>query len=669
LNRNRIQQRTKWSSSIKFLCILWHQTAAQVGLLASLPAQAQSGGAVFVTAHDPDFHGQSSQGARHLLQVAMDYVSQGQILEKFLYISSFPGCTPDDNSCAPEHFLNPMVTLRMMGLEPGIHYDHVDAAQFLVTDLRSYRFLFVPSDHGGLLMQSDLDALVARTEDILDYVNHGGGLLACAESGGLAPDTSKHFKFVPFLSSTNRFTQAETGSGLTAFGASLGLLPRDIDSNFSHSLFETAGGMHVVDVDRRGRILSLAYTGFFFPDRVGDQSVNVSPRSSVVETGTEGCWRMTVLGDAAPPSGLEVTWTVSGANPGNHASLTDATGIATLCYIGSSNGLDTVIGNVGGRHASASVAWTSLRSCSSDPAASGRMATRLEYVGADSAPCDSPLAAAVTLESEDGTRLAGKTVTFEFNGQILTAVSDTAGVARIALPTTGLVGTRSLTARFVGSAEHEPSNTNRFLQLCTGAPPQTPTQLTYQGTTTLACGEDLSAAARLQTANGAAVVGQMLLFTVGSETRAAVTDVHGVASATVPVPASGGVTVVVTFSGTTMLLGSSTAQGITGCILPNVTTLLTYNGSTAAACGSSIHAAAQLRTEAAELLAGHLVRFTFGGLTVVVSTDSNGVAATDAFFPTVGADALLTMDFAGADPFEPSTAVVTIAPCTRRFKK
>jgi hypothetical protein len=51
-------------------------------------------------------------------------------------------------------------------------------------DFAAYDVVVIASDFGGWLRQAELDALTARSEELIDYVNAGGGLVGFAESGG-----------------------------------------------------------------------------------------------------------------------------------------------------------------------------------------------------------------------------------------------------------------------------------------------------------------------------------------------------------------------------------------------------------------------------------------------------------------------------------------------------
>jgi hypothetical protein len=238
------------------------------------PAFAEVGGSIFLTGHDSDFHSQLDDGARHLLQVGLDFARNGRP-GKFLLVMAkgpidpvrfptLPACDEINNACAPLGHLNPKLTLAQIGLHEGIDYDQADAWDLPVIDFEGYSFVFVPSDYGGLLRQQELDALVARSADVIAYINAGGGLMACAEGGSgmrLTNDPSKYFKYLPFVVVSNALNQSEEGFTVTPFGAALGVTNDDVNGAFSHNIFAGDGGLNVVDFDAAGNIMTLAFRG------------------------------------------------------------------------------------------------------------------------------------------------------------------------------------------------------------------------------------------------------------------------------------------------------------------------------------------------------------------------------------------------------------------------
>jgi hypothetical protein len=230
--------------------------------LFGLSANLASAGSVFVTGHDPDFHAQAGPnqaGAQHVIQLGLNFVRDGNTAPILLLESNTSNIGLGDHLDSELGLIDSGYSA---GNTPGNHYVKVNATDFATIDLSLFSAIFVPSDHGGTLTGDDLQALDARTADILDYVNGGGGLMALAEDGFHTPPSSGPapalFGFLPFLATSAPLGEFENGNTDTAFGTSLGLLNSDVNGNFSHNVFTSTGGMSVVDVDATGEILSLA---------------------------------------------------------------------------------------------------------------------------------------------------------------------------------------------------------------------------------------------------------------------------------------------------------------------------------------------------------------------------------------------------------------------------
>jgi hypothetical protein len=222
-------------------------------------------GNVVVSGHDSDFHasqGPFAAGAQNTINKFLDFARNGND-DPILYIQ-----TSTINNNLGDH------TDSEQGLiasgysasnQPGKHYVKFDATSFLTADLSLYSAILIPSDHGGSLTGDDLKAIVSRTQDIINYINNGGGLVAFAEDGNHWPATNPPeatpFGFLPFLVTSSPQGEFESGNTLTAFGLSLGLTNADINSNFSHNIFTATGGMNVIDTDAGGEILSLGFSG------------------------------------------------------------------------------------------------------------------------------------------------------------------------------------------------------------------------------------------------------------------------------------------------------------------------------------------------------------------------------------------------------------------------
>jgi hypothetical protein len=248
---------------------------------ATSPAAAGPVGSVFVSGHDADFHGflgGNATGAQNIIDRALEFARNGSTAPILLLESDLSNESLGDHTDSEQGLIASGFTA---GNTPGDHYVKVDAATFATTDLSQFSAVFVPSDHGGTLTGTDLEALIDRSTDILSYLNNGGGLVAFAEDGFRQPAPTNpqpvNFGYLPFLISDAPLSQFETGNVLTPFGASLGLTTSDINGNFSHNVFTATGGMNPVDFDANGQILSLAFRGSF-----GTQGVGAVPEPATV---------------------------------------------------------------------------------------------------------------------------------------------------------------------------------------------------------------------------------------------------------------------------------------------------------------------------------------------------------------------------------------------------
>jgi len=225
-------------------------------------SRAWASGGIFVTGHDPDFHayvGGNEIGAQHIIQEALNFVTDGHVGPVLLVTDLHnPGGGYSD----------PRLGLTAAGVTFAVADDGSAGGSVLnlhTVNFSAYSAIVIASDFGGWLRQSEVDILTARSADLLNYVDAGGGLVAFAESGPPLPGLLTHgdFGYLPFLVSSAALNQTEVGNTLTPFGLTLGLTDSDINGNASHNIFTATGGLNVVDHDSHGDILSLAAFGNF----------------------------------------------------------------------------------------------------------------------------------------------------------------------------------------------------------------------------------------------------------------------------------------------------------------------------------------------------------------------------------------------------------------------
>ncbi len=231
-------------------------TAAVASLLAVASTSVQAG-PVFLTGHDPDFHAQISTGAQNLLNIALKFVTNGTYKDgthKFLWVEST--VAPPSGHLVGEN------GLLAIGLTAGVNFDTATGAQFVTADLSQYTAIVIASDFGGLLTSAEIGALNARSIDIKNFINGGGGLFAAAECAvgnpaclaDLVTSSDKLFGFLPITAISSVTAPPYT---VTAYGASLGLTNGDVN-DATHNSFASAAGLNIIDLDAAGNPTTLA---------------------------------------------------------------------------------------------------------------------------------------------------------------------------------------------------------------------------------------------------------------------------------------------------------------------------------------------------------------------------------------------------------------------------
>lgn len=256
-----------------------------VSVFSALPSWA---GSFFVTGLDPNYHaieGPNIIGARNYNQTALDFVTDPEYnqfaangVNKFLYVESkFP---------PPPGHLTGVNGLIASGYELGEDFDYIGAPNLneALDQLgTTYNAIYVSSDYGSIFSQDELNILNARSEDIAEFLNSGGGIYVASESNlgaGLTPEGNRFNFLQPALNIEEvpyRINTLFTGNPtVTPFAQSLGLTTDEVENHYYHNYFEEPfGGLEVVSQDESGNILSVA-------GRLPDTAVSVPESSSVL---------------------------------------------------------------------------------------------------------------------------------------------------------------------------------------------------------------------------------------------------------------------------------------------------------------------------------------------------------------------------------------------------
>ena len=216
-------------------------------------------GSIYLTGRDSDFHTN-----RKINQTAIGFIRNpivnpfvGVVTKGFLFVES--------RVDAPPGFRAGVAGIRKSGFKEGVDFQHHDASTLdSQLDLlgTKYDSIVVASHGGGLLSRAELDILIARSEDIIDFINAGGGIYAMAETGGTLMGSDEGvYGFLPFIVSSHTDVKRAFGVQLTSFGEGLGLTTDDVNGNVTHAVFDGTFGLHVIDRDAEGQILGLAGRG------------------------------------------------------------------------------------------------------------------------------------------------------------------------------------------------------------------------------------------------------------------------------------------------------------------------------------------------------------------------------------------------------------------------
>jgi RHS repeat-associated protein/uncharacterized repeat protein (TIGR01451 family) len=227
-------------------------------------------GGVFITGHDPDGHawrGDNTTGAQHILQRSVSYVTFGRNNPRILLATSLIP-VPSDADSRPGMIASGFNVF-------DVADDGTAGAPTLdlhTVDFSKYDVIIT----GSGILQSELDLLNLRASELANFVNTGGGIVALSEGGGHGNTSHDRFAFLPFNISPVPFNQDEFLFELTLDGEALGLSAFDVNFNASHDIFQSSGGLKIIDTDSAGNIISLAQRGLL----VGLASINNPPKVS-----------------------------------------------------------------------------------------------------------------------------------------------------------------------------------------------------------------------------------------------------------------------------------------------------------------------------------------------------------------------------------------------------
>ncbi|HXM51466.1 MAG TPA: PKD domain-containing protein [Pyrinomonadaceae bacterium] len=139
-------------------------------------------------------------------------------------------------------------------------------------------------------------------------------------------------------------------------------------SGFSGAQIPLTTGAHNFDGPASFGVFIYGYNqdeGYGYPGgmnmtaTVPSTNVAVTPEASSHSISTQACVVATATDqNQIPLGGRTISFTVTGANPGNSSAVTDAAGQATFCYMGASPGTDQVVAALGSAQGTASIIWT-----------------------------------------------------------------------------------------------------------------------------------------------------------------------------------------------------------------------------------------------------------------------------------------------------------------------
>jgi YD repeat-containing protein len=232
-------------------------------------------------------------------------------------------------------------------------------------------------------------------------------------------------------------------------------------------------------------------------------SITLAPSSASNAIGANYTATAFVSTAGSPSSGASVTFTViTGPNSGRTSTATtDGTGHATFTFTSSTLGIDVVQATTGSVNSNQVIArWIAIP-------------TALTYTGALAGEVNDPLTLSARLtEAGSGSAVAGRTVTFTFGAQTLTATTDAAGNASVnAVPRTA-TGAVAASVTFSASGSYTGSSASVFINIV-----RDESAIRYTGKSVVADGTAQTLTALLTDSDGVEpLTGRTVAFTIGS---------------------------------------------------------------------------------------------------------------------------------------------------------
>jgi hypothetical protein len=364
------------------------------------------------------------------------------------------------------------------------------------------------------------------------------------------------------------------------------------------------------------------------PETAAATSLSVTDATG--QAGGTATLQATLTANGSPVADQTVTFTVNGQQL---PATTDSSGTAsaTLSLSGVAAGSYTINGSFAGSSAEQASSGTGTLTV----AAAQTTATQLGVWG--SIPTSGgPAELGAALSDATGNAIAGQTVTFQVNGQQVTATTGSDGLATATIAVTGWpAASYPLIGTFAGGDGYQASTGSSALVVGSptaggGTTSGQATALSVSPATGTAGGE-----ATLQatlTAGGIPVSGQTVTFSVAGVKGSGTTNDSGQASATINLTAvaAGSYTIAASYAGGADYAATSANGSLTVDPAPagQAATALILSGATGEVGGSTtLQAFLEVDDGTQTPLPGQPITFTVNGHTLTGTTDAAGVAS------------------------------------------